>query len=72
MRIPNWTIPVAMALCGLLLNVTSSYGKPEYTKQTKKPCTACHVSAKSKDLNATGKCWAEKKSFDGCATPGKK
>jgi len=72
MKIPKWIFPVTLALCGLLINVSRSYAKPEYTKKEKKPCVACHVSAKSKDLNDTGKCWEKKKSFDGCPAPGKK
>lgn len=72
MKMPKWVFPVAMALCGLMINVSRSYAKPEYTKKEKKPCVACHTSAKSKDLNDTGKCWEKKKSFDGCPTPGKK
>ncbi len=68
MRIPKWAFPVAMAACGLLINVSGSYGKPQFSKETKKPCTTCHPSAKNKELTETGKCWKEKKSFDGCPT----
>jgi len=49
------------------ISATTSFGKPEYTKKEKKACTACHVSAKSKDLNDTGKCYHEKKDMKACA-----
>jgi hypothetical protein len=49
------------------ISATASFGKPEYTKKEKKACTACHVSAKSKDLNDTGKCYHEKKDLKACA-----
>ena len=68
MRMPKWLFPAAMAVCGLVINVSHSYGKAEYTKKEKKPCTACHTSAKSKDLNAVGKCYETKKSMADCAT----
>ena len=43
-------------------------GKPEYTKDTKKPCTYCHIKAGSKELNDVGKCYEKNKhSLEGCA-----
>lgn len=50
-----------------LISATTSFAKPEYTKKEKKGCTTCHVSAKSKDLNDTGKCYHEKKDLKACA-----
>jgi len=52
---------------GLLSLAPVSFGKPEYTKKEKKGCTTCHVSAKAKDLNDTGKCYGEKKDMKACA-----
>lgn len=46
----------------------TSYAKPEYTKKEKKPCVTCHVSAKSKELNDTGKCYDKSKSLKDCPT----
>ena len=50
-----------------LISATTSFVEPEYTKKEKKACTACHVSAKSKDLNDMGKCYHEKKDLKACA-----
>jgi len=43
---------------GLLLNVSVSSAKPDYTKKEKKPCTYCHTSTGSKELNDAGKYYA--------------
>jgi hypothetical protein len=56
----------AVLVLGLVLSSTVSFGKPEYTKKEKKGCVTCHVSAKSKDLNDTGKCYGEKKDLAAC------
>ena len=48
-----------------------SFGKQEYTKKEKKPCTTCHVSAKSKELNDVGKYYGEKKTLEGAPAPKK-
>ena len=55
-------------MAGFLACTTATYGKPEYTKATKKSCATCHVDAKSKpkDLTDAGKCYDKKKSLDGC------
>jgi hypothetical protein len=55
-------------MVGLAFNSAQVYGKPEYTKKEKKGCVTCHVSAKSKDLNATGECYKKSKSLEGCPT----
>ena len=39
-------LPAALVLGGFLVCSTASYAKPEYTKQTKKACSACHDPAK--------------------------
>jgi hypothetical protein len=42
------TLPGAILLGGFLVCSTSSYGKPEYMKSTKKACAYCHVDSKAK------------------------
>ena len=61
------TLPAAILLGGFLLCSTTSYGKPEYMKSTKKACNYCHVDskAKHKELTAAGKYFAEHKNLDG-------
>jgi hypothetical protein len=61
------TLPAVILLGGFLVCSTSSYGKPEYTKATKKACAYCHVDskAKPKELTAAGKYYAEHKNLDG-------
>jgi hypothetical protein len=66
MKLLPLVISSAVLFTGLLVTSTMSYGKPEMTKKEKKPCTACHVSAKSKELNDVGKCYGEKKSLKEC------
>ena len=59
-------VPAALVLSGFLIT-TTSYGKPEDTKKTKKACTFCHVDAqkKPKELKPAGKHYQEHKSLDG-------
>jgi hypothetical protein len=66
----KFVLPAVVAMGGFLVCTTATYGKPEYTKQTKKSCTTCHVDskAKPKDLTDTGKCFEKKKSLEGCST----
>lgn len=51
----------------MLVCVPGTFGKPEYTKQTKKVCTYCHVDAqkKPKELKEAGKYFQEHKNLDG-------
>jgi hypothetical protein len=65
-------VPAAIVLGGFLVCSTASYGKPEYTKSTKKACTFCHQKsepgnkdAMSKNLTDAGKYYQEHKSLDG-------
>jgi cytochrome c553 len=65
-------VPAAIVLGGFLVCSTASYGKPEYTKATKKACTFCHQKnepgnkeAMSKNLTDAGKYYQEHKSLDG-------
>ena len=59
--------PAVIVLGGILICSTGSYGKQEYTKQTKKACTYCHVDAQKtpKELKDAGKYFKEHKSLDG-------
>ena len=65
-------LPLGALLVGVLLNVNMSMAKTDYTKKEKKPCTACHVTAKSKELNDAGKYYEKHKSLDGYKAPDKK
>jgi hypothetical protein len=60
-------LPAAILLGGFLVCSTASFGKPEYTKATKKACSYCHVDskAKPKELTEAGKYYQEHKSLDG-------
>ena len=64
-------VPAALVLGGFLVCSTASYGKQEYTKQTKKACSFCHTVAvpknadQAKGLTDAGKYFAEHKSLDG-------
>ncbi|MGA2268620.1 MAG: hypothetical protein ABSH44_09145 [Bryobacteraceae bacterium] len=60
-------VPAAILLGGFLVCSTASFGKPEFTKATKKPCAYCHVDskAKPKELTDAGKYYQEHKSLDG-------
>jgi len=57
----KYALPAAILMGGFLLISTTSYGKPEFTKATKKTCTFCHVDskAKPKELTAAGKYFKE-------------
>jgi hypothetical protein len=60
-------IPAVVLLGGFVLCSTSSYGKPEFTKETKKACAYCHVDAQKapKELKDAGKYFQEHKTLDG-------
>ncbi len=53
------TVPGVVLAAGILLNVSATSAKPEYTKKEKKACVYCHVKAGSKELNDAGKYYAE-------------
>jgi hypothetical protein len=62
-------IMFALAISGLTLTATLSFGKMEYSKTEKKPCAFCHVDVKKtpKELNDVGKCYAKNKhTLTGC------
>jgi hypothetical protein len=67
-------LPAVILLGGFLVCSTSTYGKAEYTKATKKACAYCHVDqkAKPKELTTAGKYYAEHKSLDGYKDDAKK
>lgn len=52
-------LPTLIFAAGMGLTSFPSYAKPDYTKKEKKGCTFCHVTQGKKDLNDTGKCYAE-------------
>jgi hypothetical protein len=60
-------LPVVILLGGFLVCSTASFGKPEYTKATKKACAYCHTDAKAspKSLTDAGKYYSEHKNLDG-------
>ena len=66
-KVFQFTVPALVLGLGLAVNSVPSFGKPEYTKQTKKACTVCHVDskAKPKELTEAGKYFKEKKTLDG-------
>ncbi len=63
----KYALPAVILLGGFLVSSTSSYGKPEFTKATKKACSFCHVDskAKPKELTEAGKYFKEHKSLEG-------
>ncbi len=62
----NFAISAAVALTGMMLTMTPAVAKPEFSKKEKTGCATCHVTVKSKELNATGKCYGDKKSLTEC------
>jgi hypothetical protein len=66
MKLIRLGVPAMIVGAGLMLFMTPSFGKPEFAKKEKKGCVTCHVSAKSKDLNDTGKCYKEDKDLTKC------
>jgi hypothetical protein len=64
-------VPAAILLGGFLVSTTASFGKPDYTKATKKQCVYCHAKVSvdkeemNKNLTAPGKYYHEHKSLDG-------
>jgi hypothetical protein len=54
----KFTVPGVVLAAGILLNVSTTSAKPEYTKKEKKACVYCHVKAGSAELNDAGKYYA--------------
>jgi hypothetical protein len=58
-------LPALILAASIALTSADAFGKPEYTKKEKTACVTCHVTAKSKELNETGKHYADKKTLQG-------
>jgi hypothetical protein len=58
-------MPAAAFAAAFMLAGGAAYATKEMSKKEKKPCTTCHVKMGSKDLNAVGKFYKEKKTLDG-------
>lgn len=67
MRQLKLIIPAVILAGGFLFCSTATYGKPDYTKATKKACVYCHVDAQKapKEMKDAGKYYQEHKSLDG-------
>ncbi|MBZ5625311.1 MAG: hypothetical protein LAQ69_42410 [Acidobacteriia bacterium] len=79
MRALKVAVPATLIMTGLMLCTMASYGKQEYMKKEGvKSCTTCHSKmegkeAMAKNLNETGKCYAENDhSLAKCKVPDKK
>jgi hypothetical protein len=60
-----------LTAAAFLVSSSLMFAMPEMTKKEKKPCTTCHITAKSKELNDVGKHYKEKKTLEGAPTPKK-
>jgi hypothetical protein len=80
MRAMKVAVPAALLMAGFILCTTAGYGKPEYMKKEGvKSCTTCHSKMEgkkelmAKNLNETGKCYADNDhSLAKCKVPDKK
>jgi len=64
----KYSLPLLVLLGSSLLVTSTSYGKAEFTKSTKKACVFCHTDAKAKpkELTEAGKYFKEhNNSLDG-------
>ena len=62
----KFAISAGVACTGIMLTMTPAAAKPDYAKKEKTGCTTCHVTLKSPELNATGKCYAGRKPLTDC------
>jgi hypothetical protein len=62
LRIAEISLFCVVAVCCFFLG-SRAEAKPEYSKKEKATCVTCHVSAKSKELNDTGKYYKEHKAL---------
>lgn len=67
-KVVRLVFPAAAFAAVLMLGGGAAYATKELSKKEKKPCTACHVKAGSKDLNNVGKYYKEKKTLEGAPT----
>jgi hypothetical protein len=58
-RILKLAMPFAVLVAGLMFSSPFSSAKPDYMKREQKSCTYCHNAPNKKDLNETGRCYAE-------------
>ena len=68
MSLFKFVVPAVVLFAGVVLTSTSSYGKAEYVKATKKACAYCHVGdAKVKPavLTPAGEFYKKNKTLDG-------
>jgi hypothetical protein len=69
MRYLKLAVPAVIVGVGIFVNASSTFAKPQYSKETKKGCTYCHTTAKGgkndADLTAAGKYYKEHKSLEG-------
>jgi hypothetical protein len=78
MRTFKLMVPAAILMAGFVVCTMNSYGKQEYAKKEGKSCITCHGKVESKEgmaknLNATGKCYADNDhSLAKCKVPEKK
>ncbi|HBY63376.1 MAG TPA: hypothetical protein DEH78_26430 [Solibacterales bacterium] len=69
MKLVRILVPgLILAVGGLVIFSTPTFGKADYTKKEKKACSFCHTNAKpkdGKDLNDAGKHYEKNKSLEG-------
>ncbi len=66
MKLIRMGVPAMIVGAGLMLLMTPSFGKPEFSKKEKTGCATCHSKAGKKDLNDVGKCYKESKDLAKC------
>jgi hypothetical protein len=69
MKTIRFSVPALVLCTAFLLNSSVAFAKKEYTVKEKKPCTVCHITATSKELNDAGKYYKEKKTLEGYTKP---
>jgi len=55
----RYALSFAIVVGSLMLLSPASLAKPDYMKKEHKGCTYCHNAPSKKDLNETGKCYAQ-------------
>ena len=49
MRAMKLVVPVALAVVGLVICTSATYGKPEYAKKENQKCVYCHSKVEGKE-----------------------